>query len=56
MKINIIDAQEEINITRAEYEKERREYEALIMMMVDPPSFEEWLAQRHSRRIEGDGE
>lgn len=55
MKINIIDAQKEINITRAEYEKARRKYEALIMMMVDPPSFEEWLAQRQSRRVEEGG-
>jgi len=52
MNINIIDVQEEINITRAEYEKARREYESLCMFMVDPPSFEEWLAQRQSLRVE----
>lgn len=53
MKINIIDPQKEINITRAEYEKARREYDTMTMMMVDPPSFEVWLADSQSRRIEG---
>lgn len=56
MKINIIDEQKEINITRAEYEKARSEYDTITMFMVDPPSFEVWLARRQAlRRIEGGG-
>lgn len=54
MKINIIDTQKEINITRDEYEKARREYDTMTLMMVDPPTFEQWLARRQEHRIEGE--
>lgn len=56
MNINIIDAEKEIRITRAEYEREYQEYLKVCMFMVDPPSFEVWLARRwERRRFEGDG-
>lgn len=56
MNINIIDAEKEIRIMRTEYEREYREYLKVCMFMVDPPSFEVWLARRWERRVEGEGE
>lgn len=57
MNINIIDAEKEIRITRAEYEREYQEYLKACMFMVDPPSFEVWLARRRERRsLEGEEE
>jgi len=50
MNIKIIDAEKEIWITRAEYEREYQEYLKACMFMVDPPSFEVWLAGRRERR------
>lgn len=57
MNINIIDAEKEIRITRAEYAREYQEYLKACMFLVDPPSFEVWLARRRERRsIEGEWE
>lgn len=57
MNINIIDAEKEIRITRTDYEREYQEYLKACMFMVDPPSFEVWLARRRERRrVEGGGE
>lgn len=57
MNINIIDSEKEIRITRAEYEREYQEYQKACMFMVDPPSFEVWLAgSRERRRIKEVGE
>lgn len=57
MKINIIDSEKEIRVTRAEYEREYQEYQKACMFMVDPPSFEVWLAgSRERRRIKEVGE
>lgn len=49
MAIKIIDQQPDIYLTSAEHDRLRIKYDKMVMFMVDPPSFEEFVRQ-HQRR------
>ena len=50
MSIKIIEDGPEIVLTQSEYARLAREYKRAVMMMVDPPTFEEWVRRHRKER------
>lgn len=52
MAIRIIDDQPDIHLTRAEYDRLLREWQASQAMTAMPQEFEAWIRARHASRAQ----
>lgn len=55
MSIKIVDEKPDIYLTQTEHDCLRIEYDKMVMFMVDPPSFEEFVRQRKAVRYSRGG-